>query len=235
MDAEMLRRDFLKAAPAAAGALAYLGESRGAEGSTSRNLIEPFDYQGVKLGNSRWRRQIQEARDFYLGLPPDDILHGFRSAAGLPAPGESLGGWARASTGGIFGQWLSGMARLSRATEDSALRDRAADLMTEWGKTIKPDGDARLRHYAFDKTVCGLVDMQLYLGHPDAVPLLTKITGWASKNFDHANVPATKAQFSGRPGEWYTLAENLYRAYQLTGDPKFKSFAETWLYHSYWN
>ncbi len=35
--------------------------------------------------------------------------------------------------------------------------------------------------------------------------------------------------------EWYTLPENLYRACQLTGNPKFKDFGDAWLYHAYWN
>jgi len=41
--------------------------------------------------------------------------------------------------------------------------------------------------------------------------------------------------YSSRPLEWYTLLENLYRAFQLTGNPKFKNFVEVWLYHLYWN
>src|ERR1041384_8146604 len=40
---------------------------------------------------------------------------------------------------------------------------------------------------------------------------------------------------SGRPGEWYTLSENLYRAYLVTGDAKFKTFAAAWHYDPYWN
>ena len=37
------------------------------------------------------------------------------------------------------------------------------------------------------------------------------------------------------PQEWYTLSENLFRAYRLTGNPKFKTFGEVWLYHAWWN
>ena len=35
--------------------------------------------------------------------------------------------------------------------------------------------------------------------------------------------------------EWYTLSENLYRAYRLTGNPKYKDFADVWQYTHYWN
>jgi tetratricopeptide (TPR) repeat protein len=35
--------------------------------------------------------------------------------------------------------------------------------------------------------------------------------------------------------EWYTLSENLYRAYLLTGEAKYRIFAEVWHYDNYWN
>src|SRR6185312_4271568 len=187
---------------------------------------------------SPWQQQVGHAREYYFGLTNDDILRGFRAAAGLPAPGTTLGGWCEKDSSPIFGQWLSGMARLSKATGDNALRDKASNLMTEWGKTIKPDGDCRMRHYAWEKISCGLIDMHLYGGNPAAIPMLAKITDFATKNFNHENRPASKdphGSFSGNPSEWYTLAENSYRAYQATRDQRFKTFAEMWLYNSYWN
>src|SRR5262249_23117016 len=138
----------------------------------------------------------------------------------------------------VLGQWLSGMARLYRATGDTDVRDKAAQLMTEWARTIKPDGDCRMRHYPFDKIVCGLVDMARYASHPDAPRLLGKVTSVAQNNSEHENVvvaPSHNSMYYGLPQEWYTLAENLYRAYHLTGDESYKTFAEVWLYPQYWN
>lgn len=240
MNNDMLRRDFLKTAPAAAGMVA--GVTRGARaqsaGSSSRLRLETFNYQGVKLRESRWQQQYQAARDYYFAVSDDDILQGFRSAAGLPAPGKPLGGWCARDSSTVFGQWLSGMSRVYRATGDTAMRDKAVYLMTEWAKTVGPDGNCRMRHYTYEKLVCGLVDMQEYAGQQDAIGLLERVTDWASKTFDRERAPAAPRPWelhSGRPGEWYTLPENLYRAYQLTGNPKFKDFAEVWLYHPYWN
>jgi DUF1680 family protein len=246
------RRDFLKAVPVAAGVLVgsskvaasfgFAPKARSAAAnpsdSSSRLRIEAFDYQGVKLRNSRWQTQVQTARDYYLNVSSDDILCGFRAAAGLPAPGKPLGGWCAKDSQTVFGQWLSGMARMYRATGDSALRDKASYLLAEWAKTIKPDGDCAMHHYSYDKMVCGLVDLKLYADHPDAVPLLEKITDWAASTFAHTNmivVPNHNTLYYGMPQEWYTLAENQFRAYQLTGNPKFKNFGEIWLYHDYWN
>jgi uncharacterized protein len=232
------RRDFLKGASTSIGLAAYVAQSPAASTDSARARIEPFEYDGVRLLDSRWMRQIKENRDYYLGLANDDILKGFRQDAGLSAPGTTLGGWCERNTSPIFGQWLSGLARLSKATGDSQVRDKANYLLAEWGKTVKPNGDCGMRHYAWEKLCCGLVDMHLYGENHQAMPLLEKVTDYAMKNFAHENVPANRlphTNFSGSPGEWYTLAENLYRAYQVSGNPKFKAFAEVWLYPAYWN
>jgi uncharacterized protein len=245
---KMGRRDFLKAASVAAGVLVQsAGATLAAESSASRSIasssvdplrIAAFDYQGVKLRDSRWKTQVQMARNYYLGVSNDDILCGFRAQAGLHAPGKPLGGWCAKDSQTVFGQWLSGMARMYSATGDAELRDKASLLLTEWAKTVKSDGDCRMRHYSYDKMVCGLVDMQRYADHPDAVPLLEKITDWASRNLERENmivVPSHNTMYYGKPQEWYTLSENLFRAYELTGNAKFENFAEVWLYHQYWS
>lgn len=238
MDQKPLRRDFLKAAPVAAGLLmqSIPGSAQNAPDSPLR--LETFDLRGVRLNDSRWQKQYQLARDYYLAVSNDDILQGFRSAAGLPAPGKPLGGWCARDSSTVFGQWLSGMSRMYRATGDTAIRDKAVYLMTEWAKTVKPDGDCRMRHYPFEKLVCGLVDMHDYADQPNAIALLEKVTDFAAKNFNRDRLPAGPVPWemhSGRPGEWYTLPENLYRAYHASGNPAFKDFAGVWLYHSYWN
>ncbi len=233
------RRDFLKSAPAALALAA--GARPGRPSAPVRSdpfRLQPFDYHGVSLLESRWQRQYQAARDFYLAIPDDDILHGFRRAAHLPAPGAPLGGWCHETTGGVFGQWLSGLARMYRATGDTAARDKAVRLMAAWAQTVQPDGDCGMRHYPYDKLVCGLVDLQAYAGHQEAVAALEKVTAFAVAHFNRDNRTADPAQnqgYYGRPQEWYTLAENLYRAYRLTGNPAFRDFGDVWLYPAYWN
>jgi DUF1680 family protein len=236
------RRDFLKTLPAAALAVAASADgvwaSPSASSSDSASKLEPFDYAGVRLRASRWQRQFQSGRDYYLGVSNDDILHGFRASAGLPAPGRPLGGWCGKDSATVFGQWLSGMSRIYRATGDTAIRDKAIDLFTEWAKTINADGDARMAHYPFDKMVCGLVDLQAYGGHAAAGPVLERITAFAAKTFERPRMPLAdpshNQRYYGLPQEWYTLAENLYRAYRLTGHATYRTFGDEWLYHEYW-
>ncbi len=237
-DRLLSRRDLLAAAPVAAGMLSSRGANASPAPTSARNVLEAFDYKDVTLLSSRWRAQVLAARDFYLNIADDDILHGFRRDASLASPGKPLGGWCKDNSSMVFGQWLSGMARLYSATADTELVEKASRLLAGWAKTIGSDGDCRMRHYTYDKMVCGVVDMKRYAGHPDAGRLLEKITDFAIRSFEHDHmkvVPSHNTMYYGLPQEWYTLAENLYRAYQLTGAEKFKTFAETWHYPNYWN
>ncbi len=156
----------------------------------------------------------------------------------MTAPGKPLGGWCARNSNTVFGQWLSGMSRFSRAMDDAALREKVVRLFTEWSKTVGADGDCGMTHYPYEKLVGGLVDMQLYADYPDTTAMLEKVTDWAAKNFDRTRAPAAPRPWemhSGRPLEWYTVGENLFRAWQLTGNAKFNDFAKVWLYNAYWD
>ena len=208
---------------------------------TVRAVLETFDYDGVRLLPSRFQEQAEQARDVYFSIPNDDILKGFRRAAGLRAPGNDMRGWCSETSSVIFGQLLSGMARMSRATGDHALRDKALALLDGWKETIGRDGPAGMRLYEWEKLVCGLVDLHRYAGCQDAMPLLERLTAWAARTFDRSRQTADAFDFWGagpggkRTSEWYTLPENLYRAYLMSGNPLFKEFADVWLYEKYWS
>ncbi len=89
-------------------------------------VLEPFDYTGVTLRQSPWQRQASAGRDFYFGLSNDDILHGYRVAAGAAnAPGRALGGWCSPNSNTVFGQWLQSMARMQRAYGDKDLLEKS--------------------------------------------------------------------------------------------------------------
>ncbi len=237
----MNRRDFVKLSVGAALAPALAGAAPAAQTSAKEERLKApraltaFDYRGVTLLPGPLADRAAAAREFYLAIPDDDILKGFRRKAGLPAPGQDMGGWCHDTTGVVFGQWLSGMARMSRATDDAALRDKAARLMTGWGETLPRQS---FGHYDYDKFACGLVDMARYGGHPDALPLLARMTDWAEAHLKRDRLDATDADsqggfFNGQM-EWYTLPENLYRAYLLTGDARYREFGDVWRYPHYW-
>jgi DUF1680 family protein len=207
--------------------------------AVGRIALDVFEYQRVKLLPGRFQAQVDHARRLYGSISNDSILKGFRRQAGLPAPGEDMKGWASSSSAGIFGQLVSGMVRLGIATGDSALREKAVALFGGWRETMPDDGNAHMRAYDWDKLVCGLVDLYHYLGREEVLPILRQTTQWASRTFDRTRPAADDHDFWGSgPGltsEWYTLPENLYRAYLATGDEAFRAFGDIWQYHDFWS
>ena len=238
----MDRRSFLLAAGSACilpQSYAFADASTSNTAAASRTRLHSFDYRGVRLLDSRFQQQVLYTRELYFNMSNDDMLKGFRRAAGLPAPGNDMKGWCRRDCGATFGQWISGMARLSCATGDTALRDKAILLTTEWEKTLGADGNPRMQTYAWEKMACGLVDLALYANYPHALEILERMTIWASAHFDRSRSPATEADRDGRRPhgtlEWYTLPENSLRAYAITGNKTFLDFANLWLYPTYWD
>ncbi|MGA2327700.1 MAG: beta-L-arabinofuranosidase domain-containing protein [Bryobacteraceae bacterium] len=242
------RREILKLALVSAAAA---GPARGGAtggGGGAKSVLEPFNYSGVRLLDGMLRKQCLAARDLFLNIPNDNLLIGFRKRAGLPAPGTPLADWYGGypnEAGDVFhafGQYLAGMARLSKGLGDAAIGGKARTLLLEWGKTIEPDGyffysrKPNSSHYAYEKTMGGLVDLYEYGGCQEALPLMEKITDWAVANLDRSRkVPLHGVGSSANGQEWYTLAENLYRAYQLTDNPKYKQFGDVWRYTEYWD
>ncbi|MBN2581352.1 MAG: glycoside hydrolase family 127 protein [Pirellulales bacterium] len=198
-------------------------------------LVEDFDYRGVTLDGGLMRTQLDEMREYYLRIPNDDLLKGFRKRAGLPAPGNDLGGWYTPDIFNAFGQFVSGLARIHAATGDPTCREKANSLLAEWGKCIAKDGyffysaKPNALHYFYDKMVGALVNARLYCGNRDALDDLSRITDWAIKHLERSR------RLADTSTEWYTLSENLYRAYLVTGDTKYRDFAAVWEYPEYWN
>lgn len=201
--------------------------------------LQTFDYRGVRLLSGLLEQQVARTCDVYGSVPNDDILKGFRRQAGLPAPGKDMGGWASRSSAGIFGQLLSGMARMARAVGDEALRNKALALFEGWLDTVPPDGNVGMSVYAWEKLVCGLVDLRLYADCDAALQALDRVTAWAERTFDRSRTPADDFDFWGeRPAEtheWYTLPENLYRAYLTNGNAAFREFGDIWRYEQFWD
>jgi len=127
MSEGMTPRDFMKTASAGATAACFL--ARGAKSaeakdtserlSKPRRLLEPFGYAGARPMDGMLRRQYLATREYFYNLPDDDILKGFRKRAGLPAPGNAAGAWGAEDLGPLFGQFLSGMVRMYKATGDT--------------------------------------------------------------------------------------------------------------------
>ena len=77
----------------AVDALATQGASRSRERIPWK--VEPFSLSQVRLLDGPFKRQMESANQWVLGLPNDRLLHTFRLNAGLPSSAEPLGGWEK--------------------------------------------------------------------------------------------------------------------------------------------
>lgn len=201
--------------------------------------LQPFEYGEVKLEPGEWLDRVNAEKEFYLSLSNDDLLKGFRERAGLPAPGAGLTGWYGKDIFHVFGQLLAGYSRMYASTGDVRCLEKANALLEGWAETIDDDGyfyystHPNAKHYVFEKMSGGLVDCYLYCNNPKALECLSKITDWAIKNLDQKRTYGQ--HIDSQNGEWYTLSENLYRAWLITGDEKYFKFAEFWEYNEFWD
>lgn len=241
------RRQFLRssALTAAAGIGSQMfPESLFAE-TTSPELLETFNYGDVLFAAGPHDAQLHETHDVLMGLTTDELLKPYRVRAGQPAPGPDLGGWYDATgfcPGHTFGQWLSALSRYYAITGDPATQQKINTLVSSFRQTkdlgLFFQGN-RFPCYIFDKLSCGLSDAHLLAHSPEAVETLDHLVAVATPAMPGRAL--TRAEQAARPhkdisytwDESYTLGENLFLAYQRTGDKRYREMAVAYLYNEF--
>jgi DUF1680 family protein len=257
MDSHISRRTFLKAA-SATGAAAYTSLTLPAwvvsdRGGVAVNTpLSTFAYSDVQLLDGPMKRQFEENHLRFLNLDDDRLLKVFRQVAGLPAPGEDMGGWYDRTgfslerndfhgfiAGHSFGQYLSGLARAYAVTGSQPTREKISRLVKGYAKTLDPKAtffvDYRLPAYTYDKLSCGLIDAHEFAQNPLAMDIHEKLTR-AMTNYLPEKALSRKEQ-RVRPhkdesytwDESYTLPENLFLAYQRSGKTFYRDMAKQYL------
>jgi len=250
------RRSFVKAAASMAGvqalhAVPALGEmdARLVAVSTPLSL---FDYSNVELHHGPMRRQFQENHARFLNLDDDRMLKVFRQVAGIPAPGEDMGGWYDLNgfslerndfhgfiAGHSFGQYISGLARAYAVTDDEATRQKISRLVKGYGETLdakaKFFADYRLPAYTYDKLSCGLIDAHEYAHDALALDVHERLTRAIVSYLPEKALSRAEQRSRAHKDtaytwdETYTLPENLFLAYQRSGKPLYLNMAKKFL------
>ena len=202
------------------------------ERTKTTDRIRPLWYRGVTLEESHYKAQREETIELYLSLKNEDILHNAMRRAGLEDTSDGLPGW-----GGNLGQFMGAFAKLYCVTGDTRLKEKALSLANTWADLAQEH--PQLLHggtYGYDKMIGGLLDLYEYLGYERAKELVSKLTDVSIKDLDRT-IDRDGLQDERMHGqiEWYTLPENIYRAYQLFGDEKYKEHAQAWHYDYMWN
>ncbi len=211
-----------------------------AAGPVSQKLT-PFPYGATELLDGPLKRQFDENHSFFLGLSEDRLLKIYRQRAGLPAPGEYMGGWYEGfSPGAHFGQYVSALARFAASTGSQPTKAKVQRLIRGYSQTIDPSGkffvDLRFPSYTYDKLTCMLIDAHSLLGEPDAAAILRATLNAALPHMpDHAMT--REEQKAWRPyldethtwDEPYTVAENQFLAYERLGDRRYYDLGRRYL------
>lgn len=242
----MNRRELMGATAAAlvAGTLGS-GSAAGQATTTApaaRLKLQTFGYGDVALTGGPLKAQYDHALAFYLNLDEDRALKVYRQAAGLPNPGEEMGGWYNAdgfAPGHALGQWMSALSRFAAAGSKPAA-EKVARLVDGFDQTLGKgrafyDGH-RFKAYVFDKHVIGLVDAFRYAGVERAREVLRRATDIAEPFLPEKAL--TRAEMRARPhkdisytwDESYTNAENLFIAHQVLGDQRYLDLARRFLH-----
>jgi DUF1680 family protein len=253
------RRNFLKAATATTAATyAARAIPAWAAGDKDKSLVAvrtpltTFAYSDVKLHDGPLKKQFEENHSLFLNLDDDKMLKVFRQVAGLPAPGEDMGGWYDLTgfslergdfhgfiAGHSFGQYVSGLARAYAVTGSEPTRAKINRLVKGYSETLDPKAkffvDYRLPAYTYDKLAVGLIDAHEFAHDPMAMSVHEKLTRAVipylpekalsraeQRSRPHKNTPYTW-------DESYTLPENLFLAYQRTGNTFYRDLAKQYL------
>jgi len=257
MSNNLSRRTFLQTATvttAAAYASRVLPVWAAADRGTvaTNTLLTTFAYSEVELFDSPMKRQFEENHARFLNLDDDRLLKVFRQIAGLPAPGEDMGGWYDLTgfslehndfhgfiAGHSFGQYLSGLARAYAVTGSEPTRAKVNRLVKGYAETLDPKAkffvNYRLPAYTYDKLSCGLIDAHEFAHDPMAMQVHEKLTHAITAYLPEKAL--SRQEQRSRPhrdtpytwDETYTLPENLFLAYQRSGHPFYRDLAKKYL------
>jgi DUF1680 family protein len=243
------RRGLLAFGLLAAGAWRRIGHAtaQGVADEPAAPLSE-LDYGQVQFNAGPLDRQARENHRFVLSLDEDALLRPFRVRAGQRAPGADLGGWYDTyafAPGATFGQWMSALSRYYAITGDAPTRAKVQRLVRAYAATIDARGsfyrNNRFPAYTYDKLVGGLSDAQR-LGRDDAaLATLARTTQSAVPFLPPRAMPRNE---HAQPGEdfsqhaWdesYTLPENQFQAWALTGEQRHLALARRFLYDEFFS
>ena len=244
------RRAFLKSSAALAAASFATPRSSLAAAAAAPAIPAPlsqFGYGDVELLEGPMRQQFLTNNAFYGALDEDSLLKPFRQRAGLPAPGEEMGGWYSwaplgdldapvnngFAPGHSFGQYLSGLARDYAATGDKATQEKVQRLVRNLAPAISAHfwDDNRFPAYTYDKLSIGLLDAHQFAADPQALKVLDAVLDSVSSRLPPRGL--SRAEQYARPhrdesfcwDEPYTLPENLFIAWQHGAGSRYRDLA----------
>jgi uncharacterized protein len=210
----------------------------------ARNEINPrlqlFPLRDITLEAGPLREARDWNRAYMMRLANDRLLHNFRVNAGLPSSATPLGGWEDPKCelrGHFVGHYLSACALLYAATNDTAIKAKADELVAgiaecqaklnqngyvsafpaELFDRLDQRGKVWAPYYTLHKLMAGLLDMNTQAGNDQALDTLIKLAEWvdawtATKTESHMQ-DILNTEYGG-------MNEVLYNLAAVTGDDR---------------
>jgi hypothetical protein len=239
------RRIFL-----ASGLLAAAGwrcaAKAASQGAAAAAPLAVLEYGQVQFSEGPLARQARENHRLVLSLDEDALLRPFRVRAGRRAPGQDLGGWYDTyafAPGATFGQWMSALSRHYAITGDGPTRAKVQRLVRGYAATIDADGsfyrNNRFPAYTYDKLVGGLLDARRLSRDEAALATLARTTEAATPYLPPHAMPRNEHAQPGQDfsehawDESYTLPENQFQAWHMTGDRRHLALGRRFLYDEF--
>lgn len=231
------RREFVKnTAFSVATAVCPMPEEIG--GINTREPLRELPYSAVQITDGPFAAHYNAIHAHYLSLSNDRLLKVYRQRAGLPAPGEDMGGWYDLQgfvPGHSLGQYISGLARLGASTGGRSCVEKARSLVGGFAETLGPKNESILRPqtnqwicYTLDKHFIGLIDAATLAGDSSAVQVLNRVLQGAEPLLPldvHDRIGKKDPPYD----EPYVMPENLFLAAELTGNTRFRQLALRYL------
>jgi len=214
--------------------------------------VQPFPLQQVRLLDGPFKAAAQRDRRYLHDLEADRLLHEFRVNAGLPAPGEPMGGWEQTEVRGhTMGHYLSACALTIAACGDEELRKKADGIVAELAKCQKALGDRgylsafpesfidRVEtgqrvwapYYTLHKIMAGLLDMYVHTGNRQALEVVTGMANWCKGRCDRLSDEQMQAMLNKT--EQGGMNDVLANLYSVTGNADHLTLARRFVQQSY--
>ncbi len=231
------------------------------EGKIEKKVVAPmklecFDLKDVRLLPSRFRENMERDSAWMMGISVDQLLHSFRTTAGVWAGREGgymmvrkLGGWENLDCelrGHTTGHLLSALALMHAATGEDVFKAKGDSLVSGLAEVQEvydmgylsafPEEliNRNIRGekvwapwYTLHKIFAGLIDQYLYANNEQALEIAKGMGNWAYDKLSHLTEEIRQTMLRN---EFGGVNEAFYNLYAITGEEKYRWLAE-FFYH----
>jgi len=209
-----------------------------------------FPLQEVRLLEGPFRHAMELDGTYLLSLDTERLVRNFRINAGLPAPGQPLGGWEAPDCelrGHFVGHYMSACAQMYAATGDGRYLEKGVAVVRALGACQEKLGGGYLSafpetfmdrveqrrqvwapYYTLHKILAGLEDMYVYGQDEQALAMARQFGDWVVARNGRLSDEQMQAMLQTEQGGMNEALANLYG---LTGEKKYLEMSLRFNHH----